>query len=361
MKTAIIQMSDTGPFQSTASMLKVAGYDSYLPNDELLDSLRRTGCDTIISHRAMVDSWGYERLEFPQAGPKMMEECDLYCDVKAHRNGNKVIKRWPNLKNRVLWTRINGGQPEHCINARGDHGDELNPAFPILTPNLWYDLPQFECDKTGQMIQVRVNQRGAAYAMWPPFVRFGDYFAKRSRPWRVGREDAYADPFCLVHNLSGWGYGPLADPIRGLGVKLYGVGSPDGLVNHRDVPRMLSQTLAYVHLKSNDAPGYALYEALAAACPVICARKLIWKCRMQELLVPGETCLVFDLEGHQGWEPRDVEECVREVKDRLNYLKDPTFNLRIGLAGYDRLKQLMWNEERDGAKFVKWMRKNFGG
>jgi hypothetical protein len=169
----------------------------------------------------------------------------------------------------------------------------------------------------------------------------------------------YEPPICLIHGAVGWGYGALFSAMRALGVKIYGYGSPDGLIPHGAVAERLATAVAYVHLKSSDAPGYALYEALAAGCPVVCTRRLIWRCRMQDLLVPGETCLVFDRETHEGLTEQDVGVCTAEVRQYLNHLSDPTFNREIGLAGRERLLEVMWRPDRDGPGFVDWVRRNF--
>ena len=99
-----------------------------------------------------------------------------------------------------------------------------------------------------------------------------------------------------------------------------------------------------VHLKSSDAPGYALYEGLAAKCPLIVSRRLIWRNRMQDLLIPGETCLTFDRETHDPLNEEDIRSCTEEIAQHLKTLSNPTENERIGMAGYERLRQVMWSE-----------------
>lgn len=352
MKKAILQVADTGPLESLVVMLKSAGYQCYLPNNALRRALTDLGCDTVIDVDHLVSSMGYERpVALPEAGPDAITRISdgthpgIYVDVKAHRNLPRVCERWPGLKNKTLWYRINGGMPEHVVNARGDHGDEVNPPCPVLTPNQWYGSPPPDEHWVSK----------GAYVCWPPFYRFGDYHDKLGR-----KADNYAPPVCLIHNLTGWGYGRLVEPLRSLGVCCYGAGSPDGLVEHARVPIMLSVARAMVHMKSSDAPGYALYEAMAAACPVVCTRRLIWRCRMQDLLIPGETCLVFDRETHDGLTDEDVVDCTEEVRDHLADLRDPGYNRKIGEAGHRRLKEIMWREDRDGFRFGEWCSRTFG-
>ena len=337
MKLAIMQLVDQGPAESTAEMLRAVGYDVYLPDKALRDELRRIGCDTVLSARDLKRGMGYDMPDIPEIGLEAMQRCDLFCDIKAHRSYDRIVGRWPNLKGKVLWTRINGGKPEHVIKSSGeDCGDEVNPPCPVLTPNMWYR-----------------DSGPTAYACWPPFVRLAEYATPRS--------NRYAAPICLLHNFTGWGYGALVEPMRSLGVTMYGAGSPDGLIQHREVITRLASAKCMVHLKSSDAPGYALYEALAAACPVVCTRRLIWRCRMQDLLIPGETCLVFDRETHEGLTPEDVAECTREVRDHLAWLSVPENNRRLGEAGRQRLLSVMWSKDKpeDVASLREFMARNF--
>lgn len=344
---AILQVADVGPLDSIVMMLNSVGISCALPNYQLQGELRRLGCDTVLSVDDLVRSGSYDppREAIPVVGQAEMERRDvLFVDIKAQKNYHKVTKRWPHLANRQLWYRINGGKPEHAINANGDHGDEINPPCPVLTPNQWYSPnggPEW-CSTA------------KAYCCWPPFAAIEDYH--RVDRWQKNWER----PICLVHNLAGWGYGPLADKFREMGVALHGERSPDGLLKHREVPTRLSKCLAYVHLKSNDAPGYALYEALAAGCPVICTRKLIWKCRMEELLIPGDTCLVFDKETHAPFSTEDLVQCEHEVRQHLKDLTSPEYNERIGMAGRRQLTKVMWNETRDKESLRQFLLTHYG-
>lgn len=328
MKLAILQVADTGPLESLVVMLRTAGYETCLPNDKLKRELRSLGCDTVLDIDSLVRGMGYDwPIELPEAGvADMALPGVVYVDVKAHRNAERIWRKWPNLQ--VLWYRINGGKPEVVQGC----GDEINPPCPVLTPNRWYGLNENyiydESDKCHEK----------AYCCWPPFYRFNNY--------RFPRADG-RPPICLIHNLAGWGYAALVETFRRkLGIQCYGAGSPDGLLTHEMVPNLLRHALCMVHLKSSDAPGYAIYEALAAACPIICTRRLIWRCRMQELLIPDETCHVFDRETHEGLTAEDVRSCTEEVAHHLEALKDPGENKRIGEAGRKRLLELMWSPNR---------------
>lgn len=338
MKIAILQVADTGPLESLVVMLRSVGYQCFLPSDTLKARLRGIGCDTVLDVDGLVSSMGYDRpMSLPEAPINSMDTADLYVDVKAHRNGPLVTKKWPNLRGKVLWYRINGGKPEHVIRTDGeDCGDEVNPPCPVLTPNMWYAEPGPWGDK--------------AYACWPPFYRFDEFGP---------RKVAKGPPICLIHNVAGWGYQALIPAMQKLGIKLYGRGSPDGLISHAEALAKLSSALCMVHLKSSDAPGYALYEAMAARCPIVCTRRLIWRNKMEKLLIPGKTCLVFDRETHDGLSPEDVAECTREIVAALDWLKDPKENARIGNAGRAQLKKLMWDETVDSYMLQSFMERLF--
>lgn len=362
-RIAVLQVADTGPLESLVVMLRSVGYECRLPNAGLREQLRRIECDNVEEIDRLVSHWGYDRpFDLPEAGvADILHPLSLYVDVKAHRNGPRVAGAWNgNLRQRTLWYRINGTAPEIVPGK----GDEVNLWCPILTPNQWYhedpsSFPKFWDGKSPS----GPEWGGMAYTCWPPFYRFKDYDHRRG-PTREGQTTfQYDPPMCLVHNLAGWGYGALTSSFRErLGVRLYGVRSPDGLINHREIPRRLAFALAYVHLKSSDAPGYALYEALAAGCPVICTRRLIWRCRMGELLIPGETCLVFDRETHEGLTEEDVRTCTKEVGDHLEKLKDPAYNAQIGEAGRARLQKVMWSADKpqDVESLKQFMVRHYG-
>ncbi len=399
-------------------MLESIGYRVFACADDLVGDLRSVGCDAAGNSDYLVKDWGYDpplpyqrmaTAEFSKPGV-----VDLYVDLKAQRSYKGIVARWPHLTGKVVWWRINGGEPEHVINARGDHGNEMTPPCPIVTPNRWYAAEYLRCsrcDGTGESgLPDEFGQRRCwecdgegekkttwhntpRYVVWPQLV---GHYAGGLRQTKCGtcggtgeigphtaqdgsqtkchscggsglypspREQAagYSPPLCLVHNLSGWGYGPLVDAMKRLGVRMYGLGSPDGVLRHSEVGARLTSAIAYVHLKSNDAPGYALLEALSYGCPVVCTRKLIWKCKMQDLLVPNETCLVFDEETHAGFTADDLVVCEAEVKNALDVLQDKEFNRKIGNAGRERLKGIMWSsgKKSDVASFGEFMARNF--
>lgn len=351
LKQAVIQCVDTGPLESLVVMLRSVGYECSLCGPSVLRTLRQIGCDTVHDVESTMRREGVERPfrenPLPVAGIQEFETCDLYVDIKAHRNGPKIWARYPQLEKRTLWYRINGGEPEIVPGK----GDEISPPCPLLTPNLWYALmaiPEYQIRDYGHALVYKKApwldgiKRHQFYACYPPFHRFDEYYRRHGRT-------SGEPPICLVHNLKGWGWGPHEEGMRQLGIGMYGNGSPSGLIPHVTIPRRLSQALAYIHLKTNDAPGYALYEALAAACPVIVSRRLLTKCLMNDLFVHDKTCFVFDEHEpdkvHHCHTPEEIEKNCQQVKEYLERLRDPSENTRIGVAGHRRLKELMWSSE----------------
>lgn len=325
MNTAILQHADTGAIESMAVMMHAIGWECALPSNDLKNALRGLRCDTVCDVDTMVRQWGYEPPSFqgkplPEVGVSDLSRTDVVLmDVKAHRNAEKIWKRWPGLK--VIWHRVNGSEPE---NVPGK-GNEIDPPVPVLTPDLWY--------------RERGPWSNRSYAYWPPFYRIDDYV--RPRP-----TISYDPPLCLINNIGGWGHGAMVEPVRKLGVKCYGLDSPEGLVHHSNVPGLLSRALCMLHLKSNDAPGYALYESLAAACPIVCSWRLINRCKMHDLFIPGETCLVFDRDSTDVRGPLDLDESMALLVKALGQLSDPRENVRIGLNGRNRLKEVMWSPDK---------------
>ncbi len=361
-KTAILQVADTGPLESLVVMLRSVGIECLLPGNDVKQELRKIGCDTVLDVESLVKNMGYPR-PIVETGTATLADMDrrdvLFVDVKGVRSHPKIVKRWKHLENRVLWYRINGGPPEHVIKADGfDCGDEVNPPCPVLTPNQWYADKWFGRPSDDPPDWCAID--GRAYTCWPPFVRFGDMRRKRWHEY-APPDDLPRDAVCLIHNLHGWGYGDMINRIKPLGVRCFGDRSPDGLVPNHDVPNLLALALANVHLKCSDAPGYAIYETLAAACPLICTQRLIDRCRMQELLIPGKTCLTFDHVQGRDMIGDEFDVAAEEIKGHLERLRDPKESRRIGEAGRNRLNVLQWcdRSEHDKESLRSFLKKNY--
>lgn len=345
-KIAIVNCGHPGSYDSLALMLRAVGWEVRLPDDRLRTELKREGCDTVLDPVSMADGWGgnLHSGAVQRCSVSEFERCGgIFVCVKGHRNGPKVERRWPQYKNRILWYRINGARP--CIVP--GKGDELNPPCSVLTPDPWYDakrefnrpeLPEYDPALPHSTLD-------RSYSAWPPFAWWGEF--QGSRGFRGG----YDPPVCLVHNLSGWGYGEVGDRLaKSVRLKRFGgYGSPDGLLPMQVIPSTLSRALCYVHLKSQDCPGYSLYEALSAACPVVVSRAMIDWCHMEPLFEEGVTCLCFDARLPKGYgasgatPPIDAAECAREAAECVERLRDPELNRRIGEAGRDRLRSIMWD------------------
>jgi len=345
---AMLQVADCGPLESLATMFRAIGWDCFVPDAGLRARLVAAGCDTVLDPEFLFREMGYDRPRGVQQSGDL-DSMDLYVDVKAQRNAEKAWKLHRRFEGRTIWYRINGGLPE--ITPQG--GDELNFNFPIITPNRYYlDSPTAYKNHVGSRRDA--NWGGLAYVMWPPFARASDYSV------RAPNYDGYCNPVCLIHNVTGWGYSDLVEPLRREARLLcFGShGSPDGLIPHSGVPGLLAAALCMVHLKSNDCPGYALYEALHAGCPLIVPRRLIKRMRMADLLVEGATCLCFDIEGDErGCGALDVAACVAEVRAATKQLMDSAENERIGNAGKRALAELIWNPERDAESFKAFLRR----
>jgi hypothetical protein len=383
---AILQMGDTPQIESTAVMLRHAGYEVKVCGPSLRNALQRAGCDTVISVSQMV-GMGYDTLErgIDEASPSDMETCDLFVEIKI-RNVQKIWNRWPRLKGRVVYWRVNGSQPEICPKG----GDEVNLICPIITACLWYGTERYNrvntCDKAvtqdnletmdtlrnppratpyQELLDLSVeatagkhdSRKGMCYTFWPPYPRSKEY-DKVDRSLLLPADTT--DPYCMCYVVRAWGYGEIISEVHDLGVKFYG--DMDGRVEHARVSSIAATAKALVHMKSVDCPGWALYEAMLAGCPVIIGKMLNARMLAYELLEDGVTCLEFgvpcSLEYGRG--PIKSQQCLVEITEHLKTLEDPIENYRLGQAGRKRLNELMWNTGRDGDSFIEFMRRWFG-
>lgn len=383
MKLAILQMGDTPQIESTAVMLRHAGYEVKVCGKRLRNELQRVGCDTIISVSQMI-GMGYDELEngIEEASLHDMDVCDLFIEIKI-RNVDKITARWPRLKGRIAYWRVNGSQPEICPKG----GDEVNLVCPIITACLWYgttryyryeNSTQVEQHNLAQMDMVNnpppetsyqdlldihedavggMHGHGMAYTFWPPYPRHKEYDEQD----RTGLGDVlnFDDPYCMCYVVRAWGYGEIISEVQDLGVKFYG--DMAGRVKHGDVPGIAGKAKALVHMKAVDCPGWALYEAMLSGCPVIVGRMLNARMLAYSLLEDEETCLEFGVHCSHEYGRGDTkqQQCLADIKVALDRLSDPAENYRIGQAGKKRLNELMWNPERDGDSFIAFCEKWF--
>ncbi len=347
MKLAILQMSDTPQVESSTVMLRSAGYTVKVCGSHLRSELIRTGCDTVIGKESAI-SIGCDLPDptIEEATVRDLEKCDLFCEIKIN-NIHKMLHRWPRLERRICFWRVNGSRPEHVRRSDGrggieDCGDETNPPCPAITANLWYREPEY-------------NFNGNNYVFWPPYPREADY-----DPTKRTVISTYGSPFCLCHSIYGWGFRDVVDECRDLiGLDVYGRGSPSGLIPHSAIPGLVATRIAMVHLKGSDCPGWALYESLLGGCPVVIPRWCVSRSAMEELYT-DDTCILFGPEPDAtGRGDPDFPRCMREIQEAMSRLKDRSLNQEMGMAGRARLKELMWNEERDGAKFKSYLERTF--
>lgn len=365
---AICNVGHPGSFDSLTLMLRAVGWIVKRCGPALRSELKACGLDTIVCPAAMAKGWGGELATAPheEATVADLKRSDVvFVCSKAHRNGPKLVERYPNLAGRVLWYRINGARP--CIVP--GKGDELDPPCPVLTPDPWYDASRrFNCPGLPEWDPaLPLDTLLRSYSAWPPFARWNEF----QRIARAVPIDGayYSDPVCLVHNLDGWGYGEVGAMLsRSVGLRLHGgYGSPGGLMPMRRVPAALAEAVCCVHLKSQDCPGYSLYEALAAGCPVVVSRAMIDWCHMEPLFEEGATCLCYDARLPKGYgktgatPPIDAAECAREAEECVARLRNPELNRRIGEAGRERLKSLMWRADHpaDVASLALFLQRQF--
>jgi hypothetical protein len=377
---AIFNMGDTPQIESTAQMLRHAGYDEIMVcGPQVREELAHIGCDTIISVSRMVDL-GYDKhtKDITEARIKDMDRCDLFVEIKV-RNVEKIWERWPHLKDKVAWWRVNGAQPEICPVG----GDEVNLICPIITACLWYgtkrytrvsphSLPSVQPQSNLEHLKnnpitleelkafsdtAKTGFNEMAYTFWPPYPRSLEY----DKIDRTGLKE-FKSPFCVCHSVYAWGFNDAIDPCIKFDVKFYGNNSPHGQVQHSDVPNICRDALGLVHMKSVDCPGWALYEALLSGTPVITARQLNSRMLAYDLLEDQETCLEFGVPAslEYGRGDTNIPKCIDDIDKALDQLMDPEENYRIGQAGKERLNTLMWNEERDGDSFKRFMGRWFG-
>lgn len=328
---AILQVGHPWSQDSLAVMLREAGIPALQTSERVRDQLKNAGCDTIVDAQGTAEGWGGElEVPLPKAFEMDIRRRDaVLFDTKAHRNYTKIVKAFPNLAGRVCWYRINGGEP---VDIEGK-GPERDPPGPVLTPDLWYA-------RTGPW-------SGRAYTFWPPYASAHRYLDHK-------RPESLDSPICLVNNLHGWGYEDVGLQLRReIGLRCYGTsGSPDGIISTKRLPEALCSAICYMHMKSVDAPGYALYEAILSGCPVVLPRRFISRTLTDALFVEGVSCLCFDK--HTG--DVDVRACVSEADRCYEALKDPVYNQLIARNAFNRLKRLIWNDA-EGLK--TWIRKMF--
>lgn len=332
MKTAVLHIPQSDCEPAMAEMLQAAGYAPLGIGRDLARLINKAGVRPGVASTLK-----------PQAGMNELRRCDLFVTVK-HYNLPLLEGAFPFLKGKILWFDINGGEPGVYIDAAPQKTYPWTVPVPYVSANKRYA----EGTKTN----------GPRYVCWPPLVE-----SEKERHLNLAhRREVTGSPICLVHNVYYWGYGWAVDDLRErVGLKAYGShGSPDGLRPPGEVPDMLRTTVCYVHLKSHDCPGYSLYRALLAACPIVLTRQFVEFTGFTDLYVDGETCLMVDDDADLKFPARSnllVNRFVAAI-DRLR--KDQDLAKHVAGQGRRRLVDLMWHPDRDGPGFKKFLQANFG-
>jgi glycosyltransferase involved in cell wall biosynthesis len=289
-------------------MLAAVGYQVLVPGGALKKHLSGI-CD-------MIKRTHYSSR--PQASVQDFRECDLYVGIK-HWYFRPIINATPRLKSKVLWFDINGGNPDRQLPA----GHEYK-RFPP-EPNTPY-VGSYKC----------YVGMGNQYSRYVPFASRGLF----EKP----RRDIDGKSMCLVHNVGNWGHGRLVPDLTNQ-VDFFGARSPDGEIHRSEVPGKLRNARCYVHLKTKDCPGYALYSAMFSACPVIVTKTFIEATGFSDLYEHEESCLIS-------------EPTVEGIRECIDAVASPKLNRQIGEAGRQRAMKLVWSNRKktDAESFREFMK-----
>lgn len=315
MPKVVLSGIDTKPAQSLTLMLESIGYEVSMLSDPAMARYRHKGYTGGVD-KGLLDSMGYPSHQIPIV--ETVEGADIFVDLKIH-DLRTMLKIHPEVRG-VLYP-INGGYDDY---------EHYGLHFPTITNNFWIQN---------------------AYHVYSPMV--GDFKPKE----QMGTEP----PVDLLHNAFNWGFKSYVQEIVDkTGVRVYGsYGSPAGLLNHKDVEKTLINANSFVHIKSSDCPGWALWEAFATATPVVVMGLFIARMKFEDLYIDGETCITWgDCIFEQDKEdPRIIREfmdkmpeAMEELYVKLELLKDPEYNMKIGRQGHELWKKKTeWTEEKKKA------------
>lgn len=315
---AVVTGCDTHPVKSLALMLRSVGFEVSMLSDRAITQLSKRGYKGGVTAE-LLKNMGYVDAGLPLVGPESLETCDLYVDIKVP-DADAMIKIYPRLEGKTVIFLINGGGDEYV--TYGDH-------YPVITTNF----------------HVASN----AFQVYMPFDNVHNLVPRE-------KLKTFEPPMGLLHNAKNWGFGHIMDEaIKRTGVRVFGsYGSPMGILPNDKVGDYLSRSLAFVHLKASDCPGYALYEAFATATPVVVTDLFVERMKYRDLYIDGETCLAWGKDSFVVEDGRikefmvaKSEKMVQDIVDCLERLKDPEYNYQLGMAGYRKWKEKTeWTEEK---------------
>lgn len=307
---ALLAGIDTHPANSLALMLRSIGYEPYMLSDRAMDALEKQGYSGGV-RRGLLKDMGYLEPNMPYTDEV---EGDLFIDLKI-QDVQSFLNVRPDFEGKAMVYLINGGW---------DGYEDYGRFFPTITNNFWV--------------------QGNAFHVWSPLDNVLN-LAPRETP---GKEP----PMGLLHNAWNWGFGSILDQVVKLtGLRVYGAyRSPMGVIRNDRVGEYLSKSLCFIHMKANDCPGWATYEAFATATPLVITKLFVTRMKFGELYEDGETCLMW---GKTSFEQdpkderiikefidREAPRMVEEICEAVEKLKDPEYNRKIGMQGYERWKKL---------------------
>lgn len=311
-------------------MLRSAGYEVSMLNDQAINTLRGKGYTGGVS-RQELNSMGYTEPNMPMVGLEGLTGADLFVDLKTAYL-DSFVRLYSDIP--VLHFLINGGKDDY---------DNCGFSYPVATANMWVE--------------------GNAFKVWLPFDNVHNLKPREQK-------SAYTVPIGLLHNAKNWGFGHMLQEIMDrTGVRIYGAGSPGGVLHNSKLAEVFATTVGLLHIKSNDCPGYALYEAMEAGVPLILCEQMLDRMKMRDLYEEGVTCELWGGDFYdkkycqetgltKEWFRDNPSGVIDGMMVALEKLKDPAYNEKIGKAGHKRFHELTDWTPKKRKDFVKFLNDN---
>lgn len=328
---AVFSGIDTHPANSLALALRSVGYECVMLGDPALKTLRNkayiggVGADGLMS-------MGYVPPNMPYVGLDALDTADVFIDLKT-KWLDSFKKMYPDMP--VIHYLINGGADDY---------ENCGFEYPVVTNNMWV--------------------QGEAFCEWLPFDNVHNL-----EP-RMKATEPFEPPIGLIHNVKGWGFGFMVnEAVKELNLRIFGAGSPMGPLRNDRLQEIFAKTIANVHLKSNDCPGWALIETMYSGVPLVVPEMMLDRMRMRDMYENNVNCLTWGADFYEKevtvktgrvreWMAEHGSEMVAEIKELLKRLEDPEENYRIGIAGYERCKKLLaWTDDKR-VRFANFLKNN---